>query len=201
MPESCQWTPHFRRIMQQISTLPDVDFKIGILPSDQIARGLIENEYDFGFIVGEKLHPELRFEKFADETYMMVARDQSFFAPLQNMDYANLRMIAHPGWELFSTTWFKANDIWEGVKKNLKSPVVHIGTLAGAIHAAQEGAGVAILPLQCVAGEIENGRLKSFNLKNVTASNPIYVSKRVNDILPKRAEKVLEMLKQSKLEF
>lgn len=201
MPESCQWTPHFRRIMQQISSLPELDFKIGILPSDKIARGLIENEYDFGFIVGEKLHPELRFEKFAEESYVMVAMDESYFLPLQKNELSSLRLIAYPGWESFSTCWFKTFGYWEDIKKRLKTPVVHIGNLAGAIHAVQEGAGVAIFPLQCISAEMETGKLKSFSPKNLTASQPIYLSRRVGDILPRRSETVLEMLKQSKREL
>src|SRR4051812_24387040 len=40
MPESCQWTPHYRRIMSQIKSLPEITFKIDILTNDQIIRGL-----------------------------------------------------------------------------------------------------------------------------------------------------------------
>jgi DNA-binding transcriptional LysR family regulator len=196
MPESCQWTPHFRHIMSEIRTLPDVQFKIGILPTDKVAMGIVEGEYDFGFIVGEKLHPELSFEKFADEPYAMVGADDSIFEAFRKKKYDQVRIVTFPGWELFFTTWLKTHGIYSDVKKNMKTPSVNIGTLAGAIHAIQEGAGAGVLPLQCVPAG-----LAEFKIKNTVASNPIYVAKRVGDKLTKRAETVLEMLKKSKKEL
>ncbi len=196
MPESCQWTPHFRHIMSEIRTLPEVQFKIGILPTEKVAMGIVEGEFDFGFIVGEKLHPELTFERFADETYAIVGSDESLFEAFRKKKYDQLRIVTFPGWELFFTTWLKSQGIYAEVKKSMKTPTVNIGTMAGAIHAIQEGAGAGVLPLQC----IPQG-LKEFKLKNTTASNPIYVAKRVGDKLTRRAEIVLEMLKKSKLEL
>ncbi len=196
MPESCQWTPHFKHIMGEITKLPEVQFKIGILPTDQVAKGIMEGEYEFGFIVGEKLHPELSFERFADETYGMVAASDELFEAFRSKKYDQIRIVTFPGWELFFTTWCKAHGIYADVKKAMKVSTVHIGTLAGAIHAIQEGAGAGVLPLQC----IPEG-LQELKLKKVTASNPIYVTKRVGDKLTKRAETVLEMLKKSKKEL
>ncbi len=196
MPESCQWTPHFRHIMSEIRSLPEVQFKIGILPTEKVALGIVEGEYDFGFIVGEKLHPELTFERFADEPYAMVGSDEKIFEAFRKKKYNEVRIVTFPGWELFFTTWLKAHGIYAEVKKSMKTPTVNIGTLAGAIHAIQEGAGAGVLPLQC----IPEG-LAEFKIKNVIASNPIYVAKRVGDKLTKRADTVLEMLKKSKREL
>src|SRR5687768_12066429 len=36
MPESCQWTPHYRYIMSQIRAFPELHFKIEILPNHLI---------------------------------------------------------------------------------------------------------------------------------------------------------------------
>lgn len=193
MPESCQWTPHFKRIMSEIKTLPEVNFKIGILPSDQVAKAIIQGEYDFGFIVGEKLHPELRFEKFAEEEYVLVAKDSKQFQAIKDHRYSELRFVAFPGWELFFTTWSRAHDFYDEMKKTIHKPILSIGTLAGAIHAIEEGAGVAVLPRQCV-----NKKLEIFKTKKVVASNPIYITSRVGDKLPKRVETILEMLRNSK---
>ncbi len=193
MPESCQWTPHFKNIMKQISTYEGIQFKIGILPTDGVARGIIEGVYDFGFVVGERLHPELTFEKFSDEPYGLVGRSEKLFKPLEEKRFEDLRLVTFPGWELFFTTWCRAHGIFEKIQRATPVPAVHIGTLAGAIHAVQEGAGVAVLPLQCVPKE-----LKEFKLKSVGASNPIYVTKRVGDKLSRRTELVLDLLKKSK---
>lgn len=198
MPESCQWTPHYRWIMSQIKEFPLIRFEIGILPTEAILRDLLEGRIDFGFVVGERLHPELRFEKFADEHYSAVASEPSLLKPLDARDFKSVRLVAYPGWEIFFITWAKAHGVWKEARDRLVTPTVRIGTLAGAIHATQEGAGVAILPTHCLQGELASKRLRAAAMQNAKSSNPIYVARRSGDKLSKRAEIVLEMLKQAK---
>jgi len=203
MPESCQWTPHYRKVMSQIKEFPDLHFKIEIAPSESIIDRILRAELDFGFIVGERITPDLTYERFADEVYSAVATDISFFNPLKNTkDLDGLRLITYPGWEGFFTTWAKACGFEKNIKK-LHEPHVYIGTLAGAIHATQEGAGVAILPSHCVAKELQTGKLKEWHpqKKGAIASSPIHIAKRLGDHLPKRSLLILEMLKKSKLEL
>ena len=85
------------------------------------------------------------------------------------------------------------------MKNHLNEPTVKIGTLAGAIHAAQEGAGVAIIPTHCVMAEIEKKVLHEWKpSKNATAINPIYFAKRIGEKYPKRVELVINLLKEAK---
>ena len=196
MPETCQWTPHFKAIMGQICKLPDIRFEIDITPSEKIVEGLLEAKYDFGFVVGEKLAPELRFEKFSDEAYSCVASDKGFF---QSLNQNKPRLISFPGWELFFTTWSKSHQVWSELKKQTGVPSVKIGTLTGAIHATLEGAGIAILPTHCIADALEGKKLFEYKpIKKVIASNPIYLAKRIGLNQPKRVELVIEMLRKAK---
>ena len=207
MPESCQWTPHFRSIMREIKKLPDVLFEIGILPSDEVLKAVQEGRMDFGFAVGERLQPELRFEHFADEAYSAVAATHDLLKPLKEKKLKDVRWIAFPGSELFLDTWSKSYGISKQVRSIQALPHVKIGTLAGAIHAVQEGAGVAIIPTHCVNDEIKSGKLKEFILDKKAASNPnlnpnpIHIVRRHGERLPARAEVVLEMLKKAKREI
>jgi len=198
MPESCQWTPHYRYIMSQIKHFPMLTFEIGIHSSEVILTDLLEGRIDFGFIVGERLHPELRFEKFADEHYSAVASIPSLLKQLESGDFKNLRLVAYPGWEIFFTTWAKANGMWKSARERLHTPTVKVGTLAGAIHATQEGAGVAILPTHCIRDEIALKQLQVSRIQNAKSTNPIYITKRIGTRLTKRSEIVLEMLKDAK---
>ena len=201
-PESCQWTPHYRRIMSQIALFPEVQFQIEILPNQKIVDGLLEGRLDFGFVVGERLAPELRFEKYSDETYSAVAVDRKLFNAFEKGQAESLRLIAYPGWELFFTTWARANGLWKTFKSSMKQPIVQVGTLAGAIHAIQEGAGVGVIPTHCVQGELKRKALAEWRSSpRIVASNPIYLSRRVGERLPKRVELVLEMLKRAKTEL
>lgn len=202
MPESCQWTPHYRRIMSQIREFPDIRFEIGILPNDLIVKGLLEGELDFGFTVGDRLNPELRFEKFGDERYSAVASDSDFFEPFQSADFTQLRLISFPGWESFFMTWAKASGHWSRLKGKMGHPTVRIGTLAGAIHAVQEGAGVAIIPTHCVHQELEERRLREYRPgKTFEASNPVHVARRTGEKFPRRVQLVLDLLKKAKQEI
>jgi len=199
MPESCQWTPHYRKIMSQIRDFPGIRFEISILPNDKIVDRLTKAEIDFGFIAGEKLSPDLRFEKFVDEHYSLVAADRNLFQVLRKEDYQSLRLISYPGWENFFISWAKAHHLWKELKECLSAPTVSVGTLSGAIHATQEGAGVAVIPTHCVAREIEAQELFVFNESKGKASiQPIYLARRLKEKLPKRAELVMEMLKSAK---
>ncbi len=195
MPESCQWTPHYRKIMSQIIETPDITFKIDILTNEQIIQSLIEGKVDFGFVVGERLAPELRFQKFSDETYAVVSRKKEFFKPFSKEgDLKQLRLITYPGWELFFTLWAKAHGLWKEFKPQLIEPAVHIGSLAGALHAIQEGAGVGIVPTQCVTKDLSEKNLFEWKSeKSITVTNPVYIAKKVGKTLPKRVDLVMSM--------
>ena len=202
MPESCQWTPHFRRIMSQISQSPGILFEIGILPSEQIVQSLLKGEIDFGFITGEKLNSELRFEKFSQEKYSAVGADRNLLKPLIKQNYKKLRMISHPGCELFWEAWAKGF----GVRKSFFAvgtfvPVVRVSTLAGAIHAVQEGAGVAILPTHCVMRELNDQKLFEVSVTRGQPMSPIYLARRGSEKQPRRVKVVLALLRKAKIDF
>ena len=145
------------------------------------------------------MNPELRFEKFGDEAYSAVASKKEFFSPLISGETEKLRLVTYPGWEMFFTTWAKTHGLWKKLKDHLKEPTVKIGTMAGAIHAAQEGAGIAIIPTHCVMTELENRVLYEWKpTKNIVAVNPIYFAKRIGEKYPKRVELVINMLKEAK---
>ncbi len=202
MPESCQWTPHFRRIMSQIRDVPGIRFEIDILPSEPIVEGLLSGHYDFGFVVGERISPELRFEKFGDEHYSAVGADKKLFDSLSSKAFEEVRIISYPGWESFFTAWSKAHGLYQVFRRRVPQPSVRIGTLAGAIHAAQEGGGVAVIPTHCVLSELETRRLHAYQpAKGAGATQAIHVARKLGRELPHRARVVLDLLKKAKEEI
>lgn len=201
MPESCQWTPHFKKIVHDIVSYPEIQFEVDIKPAAETADGILSGHYDFGFITGDKLTPELRFEKFSDEAYSCLASNGKIFETLKSRDLTHLRFISYPGWELFFSTWMKKNGLMKFFKSNLIKPALHIGTLAGAIHAVKEGIGLAVLPRHCVLPELECRDLVELDLGNEPASCPIYLCQKVGRKSTRRAELVIEMLKKAKLEI
>lgn len=198
MPESCQWTPHYRKIMSQIREVPEIQFQIQILSNDQILKELLAGKIDFGFVVGERVSPELRFQKFGDEAYSAVATDRELLRPVER-DGAPARWVTYPGWESYFEAWARAHGVKRALSSRLGVPTVWISTLAGAIHAVQEGAGLTIVPTHCVRRELDQRALLEWCPKpSIVATSPIYIARRLDDRLPRRAEVVLEMLKRSK---
>lgn len=201
MPESCQWTPHYKRIMSQLTHYPEIEFEISILPNEKIAEGILNGSFDFGFVTGEKLTPELRFEKFSDEQYSLVAKNVQLFEPFTSKTEASARIISYPGWELFLTTWAKTHGVWSKYKTNMKKPTIKIGTLAGAIHAVKEGAGVGVFPTHCLSEELRLKELKELKIKNEIASCPIFLAKKIGTKSAKRTDLVIELLRKAKAEL
>jgi DNA-binding transcriptional LysR family regulator len=189
--------------MGQIKEFPDIHFKIDILPNEAIIKGLLEAQFDFGFVIGERITPELRFQKFSDEPYSAVSANKEMLRPLQDPErIEELRLVTYPGWETSFATWSKAHGLWKAIKRRSNAPTVHVGTLAGAIHAIQEGAGVGVVPTQCVMQDLESQRLHEWkHSKTTQATNPVYIARRIGEKLPKRVELVMEMLKQAKAEL
>jgi DNA-binding transcriptional LysR family regulator len=198
MPESCQWTPHFRKIMSQIREFPDLVFDIGIAPTHEVIRSVLEGRADFGFAVGECFQPELEFEYFGDEEYVIVASDEKMLNSVLNKKLQEVRWIAFPGWELFFETWARKNGFRKSVGTLGMAPAVTLGTLAGAIHAAQEGAGVAVFPKQCVTMGIKKGSLYESKTVFKNAGNPVHIVLRRAEKIPRRAELILNLLRQAK---
>lgn len=201
MPESCQWTPHFKKIIHDIKVYPEIQFEVDIVPTEMTANGILSGHYDFGFITGDKLTPELRFDKFSDEIYSCLASDKKIFSPMLEKKPESVRFIAYPGWELFFYTWMKKNGFLKLFKTNMVKPVLYIGTLAGAIHAVKEGVGMAILPRHCVFDEIKDECLFELDIKKEPASCPIYLCQKVGNKPTRRSELVMEMLRKAKLEI
>ena len=111
-----------------------------------------------------------------------------------------MRLVTYPGWEIFFSTWANHHGLSAKQLSRISAPVVHIGTLAGAIHAVQQGAGVGIIPTHCVAGELEDKTLMEWNAKkSERAYNPIYLARRIGERLPKRVETTIDLLVQAKL--
>lgn len=199
MPESCQWTPHYRKIMSLISEYPDIQVEIVICPNKQIQDLLIKSEIDFAFVTGDIDDPKTILEKFADEHYSLVASSDKFFKAIDEKKFNDFRLVSFPGNESFLITWADAYHLLSELRHAISSPDIKIGNMIGAIHAAVEGAGALVVPTHCVVNEIASGALVAYKPDLGTkATQPIYVVKRPQEILPKRCQVVIDLLIKAK---
>lgn len=199
MPESCQWTPHYRKIMSLISEYSEIQIEIVIAPNQKIQEFLAKSEIDFAFVTGEVDNPEVIIEKFADEHYSLVASSEKFFKPLEDEDFKAFKLITYPGSESFFITWADSYHLLAKLHHSISQPQIKIGNMIGAIHAAIEGAGALVVPTHCVLHEITCGSLCVYKPElGKSATQPIYVIKRPHEILPRRCQIVLDLLIKAK---
>lgn len=196
-PESCLWTPYYRTIMRELKDLPDLHIDIDIATNAQIIEGIASDKYDFGFVVGERIQSELRFESFGHEEYVAVHGEglKNFvFGP----SLKNLRLIAYPGWEDYAEVWFKAHGLWSKFRTLDLTPVVKVGNLAGAIHAAEEGAGIGIFPMQCVRDSLNDKCFKRIDPRpGIVAKSGVHMARRRSFHLPARVDVVMTRLRRT----
>lgn len=199
MPESCQWTAHYRKIMSMISKYPDIQLEIIVAPNKEIQARLAKSEIDFAFVTGDLDDLEMVIEKFADEHYSLVAKSPEFFKPLIENRISDFRLVEFPGNESFLITWADAYGLLSELHQVISSPHIKIGSMSGAIHAALEGAGALVVPTHCVLSELSSKKLFSYPVDSKKkAIQPIYLIKRPKDILPRRCQLVMDLLIQAK---
>lgn len=198
-PESCLWTPYYRTIMRQLKDFPDLQIEIAIATNADIVDGILADRYDFGFVVGERIQSELRFESFGQEEYIAV-RSPAMKSKVMSFDthVKEQRFVAYPGWEAYAEVWAKAHGLWSKFRAVEFTPVVKVGNLAGAIHAVEEGAGIGIFPLQCVETGLFDKRLRRIDPKPETSAKAaVHLARRRSFQLPARVDAVIHRLKQS----
>ena len=201
-PESCLWTPYYRMIMRELSKFAELQIEIEIATNDEIIDGILRDRYDFGFVVGERIQSEIRFEQFGYEEYVAVQQSSAKSDSLAAANLENLRIISYPGWERYFETWSTAQGMWQRLRKLDLQPVVRVGNLAGALHAVQEGAGIGIFPSQCVQEQLMKKTLKRMDPKpEVIAKTSVHLAKRRSFIFPARVETVVATLRQAKAKF
>lgn len=198
MPESCQWTSHYKKIMSLIADYPSIEFNIKIASNSEIIEMVKKGELDFGFMTGEKISPELKYEKFGDEHYSLVANTPDAFRILDKSSNEDVRIVGYKGSEAFFISYFESIGLFDLLKRKLLHPNVKVENMTGAIHAAIEGAGLCVLPTHCISQELHDKKLYAFETNSPPATLPIYFIQHISCKLSRRCETIAELLKKSK---
>ncbi len=201
-PESFLWTPYYRMIMRELSKFAELQIEIDIATNDEIIEGILRDKYDFGFVVGDRIQSEIRFEQFGHESYVAAQQGSAKIDPFSDVGLEGLRIVSYPGWERYFETWAKEQGMWQRLRKLELQPVVRVGNLAGALHAVQEGAGIGVFPLQCIQEQLTKKTLKRRDPKSDTiAKTAVHLAKRRSFVFPTRVEAVVTTLRQARAKF
>lgn len=199
MPGSCLYTPHFPMLLKaRIKHFPNIQLKIDIRPSEEIARGVVEGLYDFGFITRPQPQRSLKSELFAEENYVLATNVTSPLKRIKDLnEIFELRWMTYTGMEDLFDEWVGHSF---GVGRR-KLPVLNemlvdlsVESMMGARLACVEGPFVGIFPEHCIEDLLKAGKLRTVATpqpKKTAQTNPIFLIQNQGAQHPERVQKVI----------
>lgn len=159
------WLP--RHLVTFRTLRPEVEIRLGVGNSADVAQGVLSGAANIGFIEGEAHHPRLNAKVVARDQMMLVVAPHHRLAQKLTLDPAELINEIFVMREIGSGTRSVLEAAWLGFGLALDN--LHIGLELPsneAVRAAVEaGAGVAAISASVVAGSLEIGLLQALPIK------------------------------------
>ena len=159
------WLP--RHLVTFRTLRPEVEIRLGVGNSADVAQGVLSGAANIGFIEGEAHHPRLNAKVVARDQMMLVVAPHHRLAQKLTLDPAELINETFVMREIGSGTRSVLEAAWLGFGLALDN--LHIGLELPsneAVRAAVEaGAGVAAISASVVAGSLEIGLLQALPIK------------------------------------
>lgn len=197
MPESCLLSPHFSMLLKaKARQFPDVDLQVNLLHSEKVVEYLLKHEADFGFVTKSLPHPDVNYEPFCKEEYVLVV---SKSAPKVAFDSA--RWIIYPGFDDAAEKWTrlqsKRDKAWPATMKtkHQRSLSGQSNSLRAALSMVAHGMGVTISPRHCIEAVSDGHLVKSVTDGFRIVENQIFIATLKTRLVPKRVQKTIDTFK------
>lgn len=194
MPPSCLQSPHFPMLLERRLEFPLIELKVELTSSDRVVESVLANQFDFGFVTEKVAHPQLNYQPFCEEEYVLVSNDPADFVDLSSESLLKKRFIAYPGMEVPFDLWVRH---YLPEEKNLTARSLYhageINDIVGAIKMVMGGLGISAFPRHCVEAHLESGELYAYasDENPYTLTNFIYIVSRANPPLSRRVQAVI----------
>ncbi len=195
MPWSCMFTPHFTGLLEKRQTaFKDVKLDVSLRSSDEIVQKVISGTLDFGFVIRNTNEPEIDYQLFAEEEYVLVAGLEKCFNKVNYEQLTEAKFISYPGFENLFEYWREA--YFPRLKKftpECLNIVGKINSIHGAITMVKSSMGASIFPRHCVEQEIKAKILTEHRPeKSKRNTNNIYIVQLKGRLQPLRVQTVLD---------
>lgn len=174
MPESCLMTPHLSMLLDKRSrAFPELKLRVTIAGHEEILRMVRDHEVDFGFSSCSKPFPGLSFDLYCMEEYVLVGT-KNYLKSLKTLnDLSSVPFILHPGFtDVLQAWWNKHKPRQSFPDLNVAATLNHFQGIKALLLA---GAGVSIVPRQCVEEDLLKKNLVSLLPELKSVHHPISI--------------------------
>ncbi len=177
MPASCLRSPHFPLLLEKRKHYPMIRLDVQLAPSEDVIRMVLDDQIDFGFVTKLSDHPNLAFEFFCQEEYILASS-----TPLQKNEISELTIlgqpcISYPGADTYFNRWLNHHF---PQRANLDFLSLHksgtINSIEGAIKMVQGGLGISVFPRHCIDSQLSTGQLVEIPTINPAPLNDIHIA-------------------------
>jgi DNA-binding transcriptional LysR family regulator len=191
MPESCLMTSHLTQLLKKRSEkFPDLKLKVTIAGHEEILRMVLENEIDFGFCTQTRPWPGLTFTPYCMEESVLVGRKEFLKNVTSLNDLSSVPFLMHPDFTEVMESW------WKKYRPRQNFPELQVAASLNNFQGIKalllNGAGVAILPKQCVEMELGNKQLVELLPSLKPVYNQVSLATLTSAALPQRVKRVMD---------
>ncbi|MFO7593661.1 MAG: LysR family transcriptional regulator [Pseudomonadota bacterium] len=175
MPASCLRSPHFPLLLEKRRQYPLIRLDVKLAPSDDVIRMVLDDRIDFGFVTKKPEHPNLEFQLFCQEEYILAAPAPG---PANGINGDNIHeqpCIAYPGADIYFNRWLLHHFPERRNLDFLTLPITgNINSIDGAIKMVQGGLGISVFPRHCIESQLADGQLCEVHTARPAPLNDIH---------------------------
>jgi DNA-binding transcriptional LysR family regulator len=192
MPSSCLLLPNFLFLLKRHKEQPLITLNVKFAPSNDIVRLVSKDQVDFGISTRKTDHPDLIFNAFSQEEYVLTASSPKALDRINAQNICMLPCIAYPGVDVFFNGWLKHHFPNQKNLDFLSLPISStIDSIEGAIRMVQEGIGISIFPRHCIKNLLISKQLYEFKSKIPPLINNLYIVSLSNYTYPIAVRQVM----------
>jgi DNA-binding transcriptional LysR family regulator len=195
MPSSCLTSPNYLLLLKRRRHYPLISLNVKLTPSHDIVRLVLGDQVDFGLSSRKTDHPDLSFNSFYQEEYILIAASPKALDGISATNIYKQPCIAYPGVDIYFNTWLKHHFPKQKHLDFLSLPISGtINSIEGAICMVQKGMGISVFPRHCVENQLMDKQLFEFQSSSPPLINNLYMISLRNYAYPLVVQQVMSWL-------
>jgi DNA-binding transcriptional LysR family regulator len=197
MPVSCLMSPHFPMLLEKRLEYPELTLDVNLAPSEEVIRKVLDDKIDFGFSTVYYDHPDLDFELFCREEYILVGRDRAVVESIDETSVGEQLYVTYPGADVYYDAWFGHYfPKVKGLEYYALNIAGSINSIEGAVKMVTGGLGIGVFPRHCVDSELSHGALHEYPTSGEPLLNNIYFVRIKEHRYPRAVRQVLDWFRE-----
>ena len=193
MPESCLLSPHFGMLLEKRKQYPGINLVVNLMLTEEVLKLIKENKSDFGFVTEKFANPNLTYEPFCKEEYILVASDENKINELNESNILDFDFVGHPSFDqlfmhLKNHYFPKLIDV---NSMSLISPN-RFNSLEGGIQMVLGGLGCSVFPRHTIQKLLDEKKLFEYKSEISPLLKDIYIIQHKGADMNPRVRQVID---------